>query len=166
MCGRPHPFSKSEKKHRFEFLDPFPASMPNFRHRSWKFWEHTIQPLLAPQAQNIFFHWFFSFYSIFPFIWFYGQLDALVNVRFMLCTVWHADWPCLGRLDFYFGSNCTIWWYHYLYVFDTHLRLFGLGGWDPSPLLIWFGEKIWVSSRALSALRAGLGSLNNFWQIF
>ena len=28
--SQPHPFSKSEKKHRFEFLDPFPASMPNF----------------------------------------------------------------------------------------------------------------------------------------
>ena len=28
--GRPHPFSKREKKHRFEFLDSFPASMPNF----------------------------------------------------------------------------------------------------------------------------------------
>ena len=28
--GRPQPFSKSEKKHRFEFLDLFLVSMPNF----------------------------------------------------------------------------------------------------------------------------------------
>ena len=30
IYGRPHHFSKSEKKHRFEFWDPFLASMPNF----------------------------------------------------------------------------------------------------------------------------------------
>ena len=99
-----------------------------------------------------------NFSDLFHFKAFFRFVGSWVfNVRIS----WHRPCTISTSVAIALSNDAII-----FYVFDTHLRLFGLGGWDPSPLLIWFGEKIWVSSRALSALRAGLGGLNNFWQFF